>query len=191
MSAEPKVFVPDRGIKLPDGARPVIPVAATAALNLDGQPTGLKGGAPPFDTEEGAKKFIFGKLGDLKDVRFLFNEVLVAKYIRQKVSENLVASADTQQMDRWQGVIGMVLKIGPTAYQDDEGTKFPWDLWLKAGLVREKGECPIKPGDWVLYRHSDGWDKGVRAMHDYGVFECRALQDAHIRGIVDYPGRWF
>lgn len=191
MSAEPKVFMPDRGIVLPDGGRPAIPVSPTAAVSVDGKPAKLVGGAPPFSTEQEAKDFVFAKIGDLKDVRFLFNEVLVAKYIRAKVSENLVASADTQQMDRWQGVIGLVLKVGPTAYQDEENTKFPWDLWIKSGLVTERGQCPIKRGDWVLYRHSDGWDKGVRAVHDYGIFECRALQDAHIRGIVDYPGRWF
>jgi hypothetical protein len=146
-------------------------------VDLDGKPVQVK--APPFDEEDEARKEVFRFLGELDDIEILFNDVLVAKYIRGKVSEHLEASPDTQREDQWQGVCGMVLKLGPTAFQDDQHNKFP-------PVCRT-----IKPGDWVLYRSSDGWDKDIQGVGSYKAVKCRVIQDAHIRGRVRYPGRLF
>ena len=67
--------------------------------------------------------------------------------------------------------------LGPTAFKDDEHTKFP------------KWERPIERGDWVLYRNSDGWDKDIQVIGEYTAVKCRVIQDAYIRGRVKYPGR--
>jgi hypothetical protein len=148
-------------------------------LGLDGQP--LRARAPAFDDEIAHKAEIFRRLGDLDDIELLFNDVLVAKYIRGNVSEHLVAAPQTQREDQWQGVCGLVLKLGPTAFVDDEHTKFPVMKWGR----------PITPGDWVLYRNSDGWDKDIQMVGEYDAVKCRIIQDAHIRGRVRYPGRLF
>lgn len=142
-------------------------------VGLDGAPLG---GRPRwFDDEQRYKDDMFEKLGDLDDIELFFNDVLVAKYIREEVAAGIIASSETQREDQWQGVVGLVLKVGPQAFVDDDRNKFP-----------------VKPqiGDWVLYRNSDGWDKGIAVLGERTVFcQCRIIQDAHIRGRVKYPGR--
>jgi len=146
--------------------------------------------APKFDEERVYLENKIRRLGMI-DVAFLFNDILVVQYEREKVSEHLVAPADTQRADYYEGVVGGVLIVGPTAFQDDTITKFPWDAWISMGLVKKHGESPVKPGDWVLYRATDGWNKHVQFSGEYDVCHCRVLNDAHIRGIVKYPGRWW
>ena len=152
-------------------------IPARQVLNLAGESIASR--APAFDEEDEHRKLIFRTLGHLEDIELLFNDVLVAKYIRRKISEHLEASAETQREDQWQGVVGLVLKLGPTAFKDDEHTKFP------------KWPRPIERGDWVLYRNSDGWDKDIQMIGEYTAVKCRVIQDAHIRGRVKYPGRLF
>ncbi len=131
-----------------------------------------------FDDEQDTKDFIAGKLGDLADIELLFNDVLVAKYIRDEVGAGLIASKETQQEDQWQGVIGLVLKLGPRAFVDDDNNKF-------YGMR-------VEVGDWALFRNSDGWDKDIAMLGTRTNFvKCRLLQDAHIRGRVKYPGRLY
>lgn len=150
---------------------------ATSLVGIDGRTIG--GGSLPWFTEEQEDKDdIFKKLGDLSDIEFLFNEVLVAKYIRQEVAAGLLASAETQRADRWEGVIGLVLLVGPRAFVDDENTKFHGQK--------------VERGDWALYRNSDGWDKDIACLGSRTNFvQCRIIQDAHIRGRVRYPGRLY
>jgi hypothetical protein len=145
-------------------------------VGLDGQP--ISGGlakVPTFSEEDDCRQDIMRRLGDLDDIELFFNDVLVAKYIREMASENIIASAVTQLEDNWQGVVGLVLKVGPRAYVDDGTNKF-------YGLS-------VRPGDWVLYRNSDGWDKDIQCVGEYTAVRCRIIQDAHIRGRVKYPGR--
>ena len=148
---------------------------ANSLVGMDGQP--IISGAPKFSTEDEWRTDIIRRLGDLEDIELLFNDVLVAKYIREMVSTNIRASAETQREDNWQGVVGLVLKLGPRAFVDDDNTKFH-------GVM-------MKPGDWVLYRNSDGWDKDIQMVGEYFAVKCRIIQDAHIRGRVKYPGRLF
>jgi hypothetical protein len=149
----------------------------TPSMNLVGMDgRAIVGQRKWFDAEDDVKEFIFEKLGDLDDIELFFNDVLVAKYIRSQIGAGLIAAAETQREDVWQGVIGLVLKTGPTAFVDDANNKFH-------GLKVERG-------DWVLYRNSDGWDKDVAMLNERTQFvKCRVIQDAHIRGRVKYPGR--
>jgi len=134
--------------------------------------------APPFDEENDWKERVFNLLGDLDDFPITFNDVLVAKYERDKVSANLIASVETKREDMYQGVCGLVLTLGPTAFKDDENNKFP-------EICKT-----IKRGHWVMYRSSDGWDKDIRAVKEYTWVHCRMIQDAHIRARPKYPGRF-
>lgn len=158
--------------------------APSQIIGLDGSPiqtVPFVAKAPAFDEEDIYKEEIRRRLGDLEDIEVLFNDVLVAKYIRGKVSEHLEASPLTQREDQWTGVCGLVLKMGPTAFVSDRHTEFPVKKWKR----------PIEPGDWVLYRSSDGWDKDIQMVGEYTAAQCRFIQDAHIRARVKFPGRLF
>lgn len=149
----------------------------TGILGPDGKPAGDFSKAPAFSEEDKWRRETMSRLGDLDDIELFFNDVLVAKYVRDMASENIIASAHTQNEDNWQGVVGLVLKVGPRAFQDDANNKF-------YGIA-------LNPGDWVLYRNSDGWDKDIQFVGEYWAAKCRIIQDAHIRGRVKYPGRLF
>lgn len=142
-------------------------------VGLAGQPLAPR--VPAFDPEDNYRQDTFRQLGDLDDIELFFNDVLVAKYIRKKVSENFYAAPETEREDNWQGVVGLVLKVGPRAFVNDANNNFH-------GIT-------VKPGDWVLYRNSDGWDKDIRFVGEYTWAKCRIIQDVHIRGRVRYPGR--
>lgn len=180
MSEAKNVWTPDRGIVLPNGgaARRTVPIPAGLFVDTNtGKPITESIMAPAFDAEEAVRDGVLEMLGELDDIDLAYNDVMVCKYIRQKVSASLIASSETNKIDEYQGVVGLVLKVGPRAFVDDEQNRFH-------GFKVERG-------DWVLYRHSDGWDKGIRALKTYDLFPCRLLQDAHIRAKVRFPGRLF
>ena len=73
-------------------------------------------------------------------------------------------SDKTQQEDRFQGKIGLVLKVGPTAFKGKTPDSF--------------GGVTVKPGDWVMYKPSD-------AHEFYFVDKERSLDGASARLIED------
>jgi|SRR5215472_5167652 len=82
----------------------------------------------------------FAHIGSFLDgIELAYNDILVGKYIPEKIGR-LLASEQTQQESRWQSKVGLVLKYGPTAKED--GFKY-------------------EVGDWVFYRASDGYEIGV------------------------------
>lgn len=120
--------------------------------------------------------------GDLSDYEVFHNLVLVATYIappkmlKGPNGEAIQFHAPDNALaeDRFQGKVGLVLKIGPTAFQDDSVAKF--------------GGVSIKPGDWVMYRPSDGHELFIRdrrALND--GLSCRLIEDVFIRGRVTDP----
>lgn len=147
-------------------------------LALDGRPLGARGN-PAFDEEQETKELVFRALGDLDDIELFFNDVLVAKHIRYEVAKGLVAPAITEREDEWQGVVGLVLKVGPRAFKNDDRNDFH-------GVT-------VKRGDWVMYRNSDGWDKHIARLGENtsDPVKCRIIQDVHIRGRVRFPGRLY
>ena len=76
--------------------------------------------------------------------------------------------------NRFQGKIGLVLKAGPVAFVDDGVAKF--------------GGITIKPGDWVIYRPSDGYELFIRdrTKTNEGL-SCRLIEDTFVRGRVKDP----
>lgn len=116
------------------------------------------------------------QLKGMEDMEIFHNGVVVAKFIRDKLSKNIIAASETQREDKWQGKIGMVVAIGPSAFVNEPGFDFH-------GLK-------INVGDWVMYRNTDGWD------FDYlpdgmssDKIHLRLLEDTHIKGRVKSPDR--
>lgn len=120
--------------------------------------------------------------GDLSDYEVFHNLVLVATYI---APNHVMKGPDGKEVqfyrpdnvlaeDRFQGKAGLVLKVGPVAFQDDSNAKF--------------GGVTIKPGDWVMYRPSDGFEFFIRDRRKSNEgLSCRLIEDVFIRGRTTDP----
>ena len=119
---------------------------------------------------------ILQKVGDLSGVEVFGNDILVAIYKRpQKTKSGIILADTTRDEDRYQGKVFLVLKLGPTAYIDDEGSKFR----------------DIKEGDWVVGRTSDGWAVTLNSTAGNtsreSAIDCRVITDINIRMRVSSP----
>jgi len=108
------------------------------------------------------------EVGDIKEVEIFNNQILCAIYIRpQKTKSGIILTEKYVDEDKYQGKVGLVLKMGPEAFVDDSGK------WFK--------NMKIKVGDWVVFRPSDGWSVSINGK------SCRILDDVAIRGRVKSP----
>ena len=102
-------------------------------------------------------KELLTKFGKLDDVDVKMNRILVAYYIRpEKTKSGIYLTDTTRKEDEWQGKVGLVLKLGPSAYADDK-TFAPEDA--------------VAIGDWVMFRPSAGLDCQIRGHKCKLVFE--------------------
>ena len=63
--------------------------------------------------------------------------VLVLLYVRpERTAGGIILAEQSKREDEYQGVVGLVLALGPEAYGD--GSKFPSGAW-------------VQPGDWVAW----------------------------------------
>jgi co-chaperonin GroES (HSP10) len=112
---------------------------------------------------------IWEKIGPLVDkVEMLGARVLVATYKRaEKTAGGIFLTHKTIDEDDYQGRVGLVLKMGPLAFKEDDTHVWP-------------GNVP-KVGDWVLMNIGD-----ARRM-TLGEWPTRIIEDVHIAGILDRP----
>ena len=114
------------------------------------------------------KTELLQEVGDIKEVEIFNNQILCAIYIRpQKTKSGIILTEKYVDEDKYQGKVGLVLKMGPEAFVDDSGK------WFK--------NMKIKVGDWVVFRPSDGWSVSINGK------SCRILDDVAIRGRVRSP----
>jgi len=107
-------------------------------------------------------------IGDISGLEIFHNQILVGIYMRGSKIGNIFIPEKTQDEDKWQGKVGMVLKKGPLAFANDSTNDF-------------KGQ-DVSEGDWLMYRVSDGYSVDINGVH------CRLLEDVHIKGRVANPG---
>lgn len=119
---------------------------------------------------------INNRVGDISEIEIFGNDVLVAIYKRPtKTKSGIILTDNTLNEDVHQGKVGLVLKLGPTAYLDEDGNKFR----------------DIKEGDWVVFRPSDGWRvtlntlQGTYSKDD--TVDCRIVSDISVRSRVQDP----
>ena len=127
-------------------------------------------------------KPLWDAAGDLSDYEVFHNLVLVATYVppprvlKGPHGESIILHQTDNAMaeDRFQGKIGLVLKAGPMAFQDDSVAKF--------------GGITVSVGDWVIYRPSDGHELFIRdrSKSNEGL-SCRLIEDTFVRGRVKDP----
>jgi hypothetical protein len=115
-----------------------------------------------MDHEVDPAKKLIEDIGDLSKIELFNNQILVGVYIRpQKMKSGLYLSEKTTEEDRFQSKVGLLLKLGPRAFEpNDEG-------WFD-------GET-FNLHDWLVFRPSDGWNITV-----HGVL-CRILTDTQVK----------
>jgi hypothetical protein len=113
-------------------------------------------------------KKILDEIGDLSTVEIFNNQILVGVYIRpQKTKSGLYLSDKTTDEDRFQSKVGLLLKVGSRAFEENE------EGWFKGDK--------FSLHDWLVFRPSDGWSITVN-----GVL-CRMLADTQVKGRVKFP----
>ena len=113
---------------------------------------------------------LLSDMGDLSNIEIFNNQVLVAVYLRpQKTKSGIYLTDKTTDEDRYQSKVGLVLKMGTSAFNDKSGEWF--------------GGVEINEGDWVVFRPSDGWSITVNGQL------CRMIDDVNVKGRVDQPDR--
>lgn len=118
------------------------------------------------------KQALFDAVGDLSGYEIFHNQILVAIYVRPNVTAGgILLTDETIKEDEYQGKVGLVVKVGPTAFADSEDTDF-------------KGQN-VSVGDWIVFRVGDGWQLTIKDT------ACRILTDRTVRMKIKNPGDIF
>jgi co-chaperonin GroES (HSP10) len=128
------------------------------------------------------KREIIDKLGDISQVEIAQNEVLLAIYMRpEKTAGGIIITYNDRKEDRYQGKVGLVVKIGGACrfkrIDAKTGVEYGLDIQLH---------------DWVVVRQSDTWTLDINAdqkalkLEDFVA--CRLVYDDQIRMRVPSPG---
>ncbi len=108
------------------------------------------------------------QVGNIDAIDVYHNQILVGIYTRpEKTAGGIILSEKTKKEDVYQGVVGLVLKVGPMAFVDDGTTKF-------------HGQS-IKPGDWCVFRTADTHQVAINGV------VCRLLEDSLVKLRVPHP----
>lgn len=118
------------------------------------------------------KSDILEKIGDLSGYELAPSKVLVGIYQRpEKTAGGIILTTKTKDEDIYQGVVGLVLAIGPGAFEDDDVNKFHG--------------FKVNVGDWIEYKVSDTEKVGIN-----GVL-CRRLPDVLVKAKIANPDQIF
>lgn len=123
------------------------------------------------------KQEIWKKVGDLKWCKIRANQILVAIYQRPQQAQygtlKLELADNTRDEDRYQGKVGLVIKMGPLAFVDDDNTHF-----------LDEDKCKV--GDWIVFRASDGWQMTLTGDGKDAQL-CRVFCEADIKAVITSP----
>jgi co-chaperonin GroES (HSP10) len=120
--------------------------------------------------EEDPAEKLKKEVGDTSKVEVFNNQLLVAVYVRpQKTKSGIYLTDKTTEEDRFQSKVGLVIKKGPSAFNDTSGE------WFNGVEINE--------GDWIVFRPSDGWSITVNNVL------CRMIDDVNVKGRIDQPDR--
>ena len=114
------------------------------------------------------KKTILDALGNLSGIRVIRSDwCLVAIYVRpEKTAGGIIRPTVNVQEDIWQGKAGLLLKLGPNAFRDEQGELY---------------EVRADVGDWVQF------DVNEARPVQFGGVACRWVKDINIFAVLDDP----
>jgi len=120
---------------------------------------------------EDRKQAILDKMGNLDGLDVIGSLVLVATMPdRTKSKGGILYSDKAIEEARWQGKVGLVLKLGQTAFKySGAGQHYPFE-----------GRAP-KIGEWIEYRPATTDEVGIRGI------SCRYVDSIFVRAILDNP----
>lgn len=122
------------------------------------------------------KQALIDSVGDIAGITLLGPRVLVATYVQPEKTKGGIILADRSLAeDRFQGKVGLVIAIGPLAFVDDAVAKF--------------GGLAAQPGDWVVYRASDGFEMFFVDANGRDGTPCRVIDDQNIIAVISDPAR--
>jgi len=114
------------------------------------------------------KSAVLDKIGEVPKEIVSGAQVLVATYVRpEKTKGGLILTDKYRDEDKFQGKCGVVVAMGPLAFQETDKLKF--------------GGFKVSVGDWVWYRPMDGAALSCNGVH------CRSVDDVDIRGKIPHP----
>lgn len=114
------------------------------------------------------KQAVTERIGNLDGYRVLASNVLVATYIKPaRTAGGIIIPDSGTDEDRWQGKVGLVLKLGHTAFKYD-------------GMAAYEGPIP-EVGEFVMFHTSDSRELGINGT------SCRFVDSSLIRMIVPDP----
>lgn len=117
--------------------------------------------------DEDPKQTLLDQIGDISQVELFHNQVLLAVYLRpEKTKSGLILTANHLDEDRYQSKVGLLVKRGPLAFEQDGD-------WFTGMTFQDH--------DWLIFRPSDGWSITVN-----GVL-CRIFDDISIKGRAPHP----
>lgn len=124
--------------------------------------------------ERDPKQVLLDRIGPLDPGLVQFSRIVVAIYQPPMVEKTKGGILLTQSMTDddveeylWQGKVGLIVALGPQAYEDDDTVKFHG--------------TKNKVGDWVWFRPSDGMGCEINEVF------CRVLREADIIGTISNP----
>lgn len=121
----------------------------------------------PMSHDEDPKQTLLDQIGDISQVELFHNQVLLAVYLRpEKTKSGLILTANHLDEDRYQSKVGLLVKRGPLAFEQDGD-------WFTGMTFQDH--------DWLIFRPSDGWSITVN-----GVL-CRIFDDISIKGRAPHP----
>ena len=122
--------------------------------------------AKPKDAAD-PRPAMLAKLGDISGVELFHNQALCMVFVQDKIG--LIHRPDVSKAeDLYQGKVGLVVALGPTAFKNDPEGRWTW-------------KTPINIGDWLAFRASDSLLMKVNGV------ECRLLTDTAVRARIDNP----
>lgn len=111
---------------------------------------------------------ILKQIGDISGIEIFNNQILCAVYIRpEKTKGGIILTDGIRGEDRFQGKVGLLIGMGPAAFQDESGQWF--------------NNSSFKLHDWLVFRPSDGWGVTVN-----GVL-CRMMSDTQVKARISSP----
>ena len=133
------------------------------------------------------KAEILSWIGDLSAEKILGDRVMVATYARPSKIGGIWIPESQQQEDRFQGVVGLLVKTGPNAFLYDGAYRL---IERKEGetekAYRARWEKSVPQiGDWVVYRPADGFEVAIRRA------SCRVFRSDCIIGIASDPLNYY
>jgi hypothetical protein len=107
-------------------------------------------------------------------------------------SGGIIMTQRTSEEDRWQGKVGLVLRVGPLAFDFEEVLAYvesAMEDGVQHAEAREQAHREFgipQVGDWVAYRGSETWETGIEVARSTFA-SCRFVFDDAIVARVENP----